>query len=479
MTDYYVAATGSDTNAGTLAAPWKTVNRVNTGCSNGSLKLKDNVYFKRGDTFYGKLRTPGAYGLGGVAALDPAGVGWLHIGAYGDDPNLPILSGYKILNTAAGWVQHDANTWKLDGSAANVGVTYTGCSAASEYIEPDVGFLKVDGVIKGFKRATLAELVNQWDFYSTGTTVYVRSTAKPTTLAADIRGSYDLDGIYLTAGVEIVDLIVEGYGACAVYAPRATIGGGRGRVVGCELRELGGSYMDNSTVRYGNGITVWGNGKDLHFEKNVVHDVYDAAYSIQGSGTTPFTNIMWRRNLTYRCCQAEEYAYFSGTGPGFVNCRAEYNTNLFAGYGFGGDTRADSQSRVGLQSYQWGDDGSNYTADIVSRRNVYYDCRNAYAQHARVPLGLQTDFNHILLRAGTQIQQGIPDWKIENPAPWLAYSGREQHSKFVPLAADTKTDITDADVRAGYDALETYVSRTSGQPAGGNAVLPIHKPWAA
>jgi hypothetical protein len=249
--------------------------------------------------------------------------------------------------------------------------------------------------------------------------------------------------------VELADLTFEGFGGHGA----GTIGQ-RGRVLRCTIREIGGSYVTGATTRYGNGVQTWNNASNLLVEYNTISDVYDVAFSPQGTGTgTHFTNIMFRRNTTYRCSQAEEYSYFAGTGPGFVNVRSEYNTHLFAGYGWGGDVRPEHQQRVGLLSYQWGDAGSGYSGDVDIRRNTYYDCRYAYSAHARPPLGLKSDYNVIALRPGTLIQQSLTD-TIEDPASWIAQSGREQNSQFAILPASTDEDISNADVTAALAAAK-------------------------
>jgi len=460
MTDYYISAAGSDSNSGSYSSPWQTLGRANTAFSASGLGRKDRVLFRRGDTFYGHLSPP--------SGLDPTKPGWLRISSYGDDSDLPVISGYKILNTAAGWTEHSTGVWKVDYAAGNVGTTFTGNGVGSNYGTADVGFIKVDGVIKGVKRASLGALANQWDFYSSGTMLYVKSSAKPTTLAADVRAAVDDDAARLHACTEVSDITFEGFGN-GIYTPPTGGTPGRTRVLRCTIREMGGGYIDGLTeVRYGNGITIWHNAKDVLVEGNTIHDIYDAAYSIQGSGAVSFENVLIRRNLTYRCSQGEEYTYFSGTGPGFINCRSEYNTHLFPGYGFGGDTRPDTSARDGLQSYQWGDIGSGYTGDVSIRRNVYYDCRSSYSLHARVPLGLKSDYNVILLRPGTLLQQGVA-YTVSTLAGWLSYSGREAHSQFITLPASGDVDISNADVTA---ALATLNSRVRvGQ------VLPIHGPW--
>jgi hypothetical protein len=465
MADYYVSAAGNDSNAGTYASPWRTITKVNTMTgSSGALGLNNRVLFRRGDTFYGRLRPS--------TSLDANAQGWLKFGAYGDSSTLPIISGYKILNTSGGWQVHDSTTWKIDLSNAS---NYTGNSDSFSYANN--GFIKVDGVIKGSKKSALVDLANQWDFYASGTTLYVRSSANPTSLASDIRCSMWMTGAILGTATELADLTLEGWGGHGVVLAGSGTGTGRanrgGKLLRSTIREIGGTYLystavpDSTTTRYGNAVNVA--GSDIYCEYNTISDVYDTAYTIQGGtagGTLAFNNITWRRNLTYRCAQAEEYWYI-GTGPGFVNCLSEYNTNLFSGYGWGADVRPDTEVRSAQLTYLWGDTGA-YTADLTIRRNIYYDVRGAFAYHAYSPVGLASDRNVIMLRPGTKMRYQTSQ-TIEAAADWAASQAREQNSSITILPTSSDIDISNADVTA---ALATLNNRARvGQ------IMSIQAPW--
>jgi hypothetical protein len=461
MTDYFVSAAGNDSNDGSYGSPWATLAKVNTELNTEKLRgLRDRILFRRGDTFYGNLVMVNGLQF----STNP---GRIRFGAYGDNAVPPIISGYKLLNTSGGWTSHDANTWKLNYSQANVNVTYTGNAAAVEY-DSNAGFLKVDGVIKGVKKSSLGALANQWDFYSSGTTLYVRSTARPTTLASDIRLAINMNGIILKSRCTVSDLIVEGFGNIGIGA----VGSEAITVRGCTVREIGGSYIDETSDlrRVGNAFQVFYDCSNMLFEYNTAADIYDAAWTIQGGSpgsTRFFRNITWRRNYAYRCAQAEEY-WFDGGGDGFVNCVSEYNTYLFSGYGWGSDVRPDQNQRVGQQSYSWGTIGAGYVGDVDIRRNVYYDCYGSFAYNAYTPTGQTSDYNVILLRPSTKIQYQAAQ-TIENAAAWVAAVGREQKSQFITLPASADVAISNADVTA---ALATLNSRVRvGQ------VMAIHGPW--
>lgn len=467
MVDYYLSAAGDDSNSGSLYAPWKTITRLNAGFSSGEVGLRDRALLRRGDYFYGRLRPP--------TNLVSSSPGWLKIGAYGDGAP-PIVAGYKLLNIASGWVEYDANTWMINFSSANHGVTYNGYDSAQG--GGDVGVLVVDDVIRGMKMKTLQELVNQWDFYSTDTDLYVRSTANPTTLAGDIRCTVDGHGTFIKYATEVADLDITGHGGHGI---RVSSGSDRNRVLRNKVHTIGGSTLDgfgDGTVRYGNGVEIVqnGNGNDFYGELNTVYDCYDCAWTIQvgvAGQAYSATNIMWRRNLTYRCAWAEEYFYL-GNGDGFVNCVSEYNTNLFCGYGFGAETRPAAQHflRSGLVTHDWGDNGA-LVADLKLHHNIFYDCRSSFSYHSSTPNGLISDNNVVWLRPATKMQYQKSQ-TVENSDLWVSDTGREAKSIIKILPSSSDVDITDSDVESAI--TELALRAPVGRVFGGD-IVPIQAPW--
>ncbi|HUX58715.1 MAG TPA: hypothetical protein VMV77_17220, partial [Bacteroidales bacterium] len=89
-TDYYVANSGSDASADPTnpLTPWETITKVNTEWALGTFFPSDNIYFKRGDTFYG-----------GIIVTESGTSGFpLTIGAYGTGAD-PIISGFTTLTS--------------------------------------------------------------------------------------------------------------------------------------------------------------------------------------------------------------------------------------------------------------------------------------------------------------------------------------------------------------------------------------------
>lgn len=88
--NYYVAATGKNTNAGTSAsAPWQTISKVNA--SWGIIQPGDSILFRRGDIFYGVL----VIGKSGVSGKP------IKISAYGAGAK-PIITGFLRQTSWAG-----------------------------------------------------------------------------------------------------------------------------------------------------------------------------------------------------------------------------------------------------------------------------------------------------------------------------------------------------------------------------------------
>ncbi len=96
-TDYYVATSGSDAATGLIGAPWATIAKVNSVWAAATFAPGDNIYFNRGDTFYGTI-TIAESGTDGSP---------ITIGAYGTGAN-PIISG---LTTITGWTNYGSGIY--------------------------------------------------------------------------------------------------------------------------------------------------------------------------------------------------------------------------------------------------------------------------------------------------------------------------------------------------------------------------------
>jgi len=95
-TNYYLSNSGNDANSGTdPSSPWKTLNKLN---SFKNLKKGDNVFFKRGDTFYGSITVSNSGTAGNPITFS----------AYGTGEN-PIITGFTNVTK---WTNLGNNIWE-------------------------------------------------------------------------------------------------------------------------------------------------------------------------------------------------------------------------------------------------------------------------------------------------------------------------------------------------------------------------------
>jgi len=107
-TNYYLAASGNDENNGTSpSSPWQSISRLNLVL--GSLRPGDNIYFNRGDAFYGGLNITSS-GSSGFP---------ITISAYGSGAK-PIITGFTTINS---WNNLGGNIWESSNSVSRLPYT--------------------------------------------------------------------------------------------------------------------------------------------------------------------------------------------------------------------------------------------------------------------------------------------------------------------------------------------------------------------
>jgi hypothetical protein len=419
---FYVSPTGDDAATGlTKDRAWKTITHLNAQFASGVVGGGDSVLFECGQTFYGKIRPP--------AGAAERAANYLTIGSYpsGGNRRRPTISSYKLLNNASGWRQADDTTWTIDLSPPMAGIRHSGYDGAQGGGD-NVGFLKIDEAIQGKRVWRLADLVEQWDFYCANHVLSVKSTDNPTALSGDIRAACDGDCISMENSLRITGLRLEGGGGHGVRGSASYV-----RVDDNEFAELGGSALANTT-RYGNGFEAWIDSDNILVERNIFHDIYDAALTAQGgpaSSTGQWSNITFRNNLVYFCNQSVEF-WSDGESErdrGFVNCVVECNTCLYAGYGWSSRVRPDHDTKVHLLTYGWA-----LPADITVRHNIFYDGQTAYRFSASPTPGLHCTENVIYQRPGHQFQLGGGG----------TIDPMEPNSRYLAVLDGTRVDVASA-----------------------------------
>ena len=156
-TNYYISTDGNDANTGTSQAQaWKTIGRMTQSIF--SLQPGDQILFKRGGTYSGKLEIP----LSGTAAQP------ITIGAFGSG-NTPIISGGVA---ATGWTVHQGNIWKATVTE-DVKFLFSGGQLQTLARYPNTGWLRNDdGSATHITDAALTQPNGHW----VGAQLVVRSS---------------------------------------------------------------------------------------------------------------------------------------------------------------------------------------------------------------------------------------------------------------------------------------------------------------
>ncbi|MFB0833968.1 right-handed parallel beta-helix repeat-containing protein [Arthrobacter halodurans] len=405
-TVFVSSSLGSDTWSGTRARPWATLGRVESALRSGALRRTDRALLRRGDTFFGSLAFPALRGSAGVFTL----------GAYGAGAK-PVVSGYKVSRDK--WRRHASGIWKLD---LRPGSGHFGGNTGSA--STDVAFLKVGRSIKGRKRWTIGAVANEWDFYSGGGFVYVRKATSP---GAGVRVCVKQTGITPTSNTVVTNLDIVGHGAHGI----AVVSMNNVLIRGNTIREIGGARLRPDT-RYGNGVEIWIGSANVRAERNVVKDVYDVAFTLQGEavgGRSGWRNVHITRNVSDRCNMSFELWSIGPRkkGTGFVNCSFTGNTCRNAGYSWGQAVRPDRAGKgTHLLLYRM-----DLPTDVEVTGNVFGRAYSnyAYIHDKTAPAGFSSHHNTISLRRGQKIVHQGPH-TLETAKAYVRVTGAEVGTAF-------------------------------------------------
>lgn len=403
---YVSESAGSDSNTGSVNAPWKTLARVGTAESAGEITGGDRVYLRRGDTWYEKIPTFGSIGNRR-----------LRIGGYGGGAR-PRICGYKI-SKAGSWVSEPDGVWSLDLTVA--GGAVTGLLTSDD---ANVGHILLpDGSIKGVKRWTLGALVDEWDFYSDATKVYVKRETDP---GGGIQFAVNLNACQPVSNLVITGLHIVGWGGhgFAQYGR-----GDQTLVQGNLVENIGGSSI-GGTTRYGNGVQVWIGARNSTYCRNTIRHCYDAAMTMQGEVDPPNGNLGWRNvnfeeNILENNTQSFEVWSQLGpageTGPGFENCGFRRNICRDAGESWGYEVRPDQAGKgTHLLIYLM-----ELPTEIEVSDNTFYLARDTYsfiAGNGPFPEGYNLHDNNVHLSEGQELTH-LTGYTIDEWNSWLAFQG--------------------------------------------------------
>jgi hypothetical protein len=395
-TTYYISNAGNDANNGlTQATSWKTM----------KTHLDGNTYlFKRGDVFY--ISIPQFSGT---------------IGAYGTSGNKPVLSVMTTIKSSA-WVNQGGSIWKANiTTAANV----TGWLPAFA----NCGYIKIgEGQIFGMRRAAIAELVSQWQFYCDfASSIYVYSSGNPSLLSSTIQVNNDVKVVNINGNDETLkDIAITGTSQEALIATQPT----NLNIIGVDVYETGGKMKSlTDSTRQGAGIAIYNGGTNILLDSCSAKNVYECGYTCQShaSGAVPWLYTDYTlQNSTSDSCESSFNPSIAVSGAhGFLRCLV---TNCWFGHdGWSwshppNGKLADNQA-IGQLNNFW--DGIPSENDLIVENCTYYAPREGliFMSGSTVVVPWTQRNNHIWLDSGQYIRKNPPGGAIKWPYKFMVASG--------------------------------------------------------
>jgi hypothetical protein len=370
---FYISANGSNGNTGTtINSPLATIDTLIAG----------NTYlFKRGDIFYTAIKR-----------VDNNIQQPIKISAYGNGAK-PVLTALKTIKPAA-WQNTGNHIWKV---SLKIKDNYTGFT---DNTTTNVGFIKVQNIIRGNKLTNTQSLNTNWDFCSVDDFLYIYSVMDPASLSKPIQVATNVCLLQLSNNMIVEHLRLTGTGGHAVK------GSGVKNVTLSDLTisEIGGSYL-KETVRYGNGIEFWGGASDCIVQNCTTDNVYDSAYTLQSyDSNTIFRNIELKNNKSTRCEQSFEF-WLSGASSKFINCSFHDNYCTNAGYGWSHPVRPVKTVAVDLLCYY----GDVNMSGLSINKNTFVNARSGYLYinlKGNNRINFTSNYNNITLGKQAQILSG-------------------------------------------------------------------------
>ena len=329
---YYVSSYGTSTDGTNINEPM-SLEIANTKTYYGG----DRVLFKRGETFYGVVQF-------NVNADEN---NMFYIGNYGDEKlEKPIISGAMILQNLNAW-ERDGELYKLDLSNQ---VNFNGLIDPS-WDKYNIGTLQGENkVIYGNKKTDISKLINNNDFCVKDNFLYIKCQNNPKESYGHIEITLRNDLIKINNSTILDGFIIENTGAHGIAGASFNV-----YIKNCIIQNIGGSYINDSGTRYGNGIEFWNASNNTIVENCIFRNIYDAGYTLQGSTVkSGFYNSICQNNIFINCTYPIEISCHNSTNIDnceFENNKVRNNIIINQGQGFGYETRPDKFQPANLVTW--------------------------------------------------------------------------------------------------------------------------------
>lgn len=395
---YFVSTEGNDCLAGTTPeTAWRTLQKV----TDAPLQRGDGVFFRRGDTFRGKL-----YAKSGVTYA-----------AYGDGEKPKLFGGDENLATGNCWelVDEEHHIWKCTRKVPDSGtLVFNDGEMCSRKLIPSFingQFVCRDNPTTPFRMEN--EMTKDLDLFCLYTDELEERTFNGRKYMLPISHLSLCGDMYLRCdrgnpgecfesieqlparhiiivgeqdNVHIDNLCIKYGGAHGIAAGGHVVGL---HVTNCEIGWIGGciqhydgtdpnfpEVQPGQVTRYGNGVEIYGGCEDFKVSNCYFYQIYDAAMTHQYTvfdEKVKMEQVLYQNNLVENCVYSIEY-FLEKTKENDSYMRdIEICGNIlrFAGYGWG-QQRPNPKSPAHVKG--WGHD--NTAHNFVIHDNVFD--RSAY-----------------------------------------------------------------------------------------------------
>lgn len=437
---YYLSNFGDDNNDGkSTGAPFATIAKLKTVIAAGDVAL-----FHSGHIFYGLLNTL------------PSSTEKTFFSTYGGSDRA-VISAAKIPVSEA-WEDMGEDIWRIN---INILANITGNPDPQPNGHNRIGHIKINGVLYAAAFKTLAELDKEFDFYSENSGYfYIRYSGNIRIANVELAPRGDL--FAWKDGLHIFNLEFRNSGSHGI-SQRAT-----GCLINnCKFTELGGSWAPDFSVRYGNGVEIFGGGRDISITGCEFDNIYDVAFTCQGALVDDFQNITFSGNTVKNCSQSIEFWADLGSkvDPKFSSVIVENNYFAKAGEGFGYPVRANKHvAGVHLLLYkEW----TGIDVDITIRNNVFDRAVRAYTfNNVEIWHGIRSYNNTIILernqglRALTNSTEYPLNTGYQN---FIDNTGLEQGTTFLEHLNDDKLNNVVSNNIATQSSTQSVVEGLRGE----------------
>ena len=445
-TTYYVASNGTSADGTNIDDPM-SIETANKKTYYGN----DKVLFKKGDTFYGIIQF-------NVNANEN---NLFYIGSFGSETEeMPIITTSIYVDNENAWSEFDENIYRLDLSNRDyINGYYT--TSTQLY---NIGFFRDEkDNIFGNKKSNLDSLINNFDFYCENNYIYVKAEENPTKLLGKITFATRNNIVYIYSNTILDGIVIKDTGAHGVTKGEKDLE--NVIITSCIIQNIGGSYH-SGTTRYGNGIEFFNQSSNTIIENCIFKNIYDAAYTLQGTAVTNgFYNNVCRNNIFIKCTYPFEFSChnnYNTDGVDLEGTIVENNIIIDQARGWGYEVRDDKYQPANIVSWTIPESTGEKN---TFKNNRCYNSRALYYKSAATTVetykeAIEADFNTYYLNNDTIF---FIDTSTHKDMSILDEYGFDQNSTFNYLSDAEIEEISNPDIlnsndyneiKAYYDAFD-------------------------